>query len=243
MRLASVLRKGLKKGLEKAGFDVLAINSRANFRRQRMRLLTKHHVDLILDVGAADGGYARDMRKLGYQGQFRCFEPLQVSFDKLTLWAEEDNRITVYKRALSDHDGEQLLHIAGNLDSSSLREMLPAHFEAAPQTHPSGTEMVTISRLDSLFDECCNGFHRPFLKIDTQGAEMDVLKGAGDRLSQIVGLQVELSLVPLYNGQKLWTEVIEFLGKHGFTLCSLEPGFTDSRTGRLLQIDGVFYRI
>lgn len=243
MKLAAMLRKGIKAGLEKAGFDVLAINSRGNFRRRRMRLLSQHQVDVILDVGAADGGYARDMRELGYHGHFRCFEPLQVSFEKLSVWAETDHRITVYNCALSDSEGEQLIHIAGNLDSSSLREMLPAHFEAAPQTRPSGTEKVSISRLDGLFDECCSGFSRPFLKIDTQGTEMDVLKGAGDRLNQIIGLQVELSLVPLYSGQKLWIEVIDFLSQHGFSICSLEPGFSDARTGRLLQIDGVFCRI
>ena len=83
----------------------------------------------------------------------------------------------------------------------------------------------------------------PFLKIDTQGYEWQVLDGARESLSQCQGVLCELSLVPLYEGQCLWMEMIQRLESGGFTLWSIQKGFTDLRDGRTLQVDAIFLRI
>jgi hypothetical protein len=58
----------------------------------------------------------------------------------------------------------------------------------------------------------------------------------------VIGVQVEMSIVPLYEGEPLMHQMIPFIANRGFTLMSLEPGASDQRTGQLLQADGLFFR-
>ena len=80
------------------------------------------------------------------------------------------------------------------------------------------------------------------MKIDTQGFEWQVLNGAQNVLPGIHGILLELSLIPLYEGQHLWQEMIVRLEQEGFTFWALQPGFVDPHNGRTLQVDGIFYR-
>jgi hypothetical protein len=51
-----------------------------------------------------------------------------------------------------------------------------------------------------------------------------------------------MSLVPLYEGQRLWKDILHRLEAEGFVLWQIIPGFSDPESGRSLQFDGVFYR-
>jgi hypothetical protein len=82
----------------------------------------------------------------------------------------------------------------------------------------------------------------PFLKIDAQGYESQVLAGSEKCLGRIRGLQLELSLQPLYEGQRLWKDMIATSEAAGFDLWALVPGFFDPTNGRLLQCDAIFFR-
>lgn len=80
------------------------------------------------------------------------------------------------------------------------------------------------------------------MKLDVQGFEMSVLKGAEASLNNIRGLQVELSIEKLYKDGLLYQDMISYIESKGFELYSLENGFSDPKTGKLLQFDGVFFR-
>lgn len=60
-------------------------------------------------------------------------------------------------------------------------------------------------------------------------------------LPRIAGIQLQLSLVPFYDGQRLYASLLERMRASGYELWGLSPGFFDARTGRLLQFDGVFF--
>ena len=199
-------------------------------------------IDLVLDVGADTGEWVRTIRRLGYRGRVVSFEPLRASYAALRASSAADPLWETVQTALGNCDGSATMHIAGNAHSSSLRGMLPAHLEAAPQSAYVGTEEVAIRRLDSVFAEHRRDARSVYLKIDTQGAEQDVLAGATKALGEIVGLQLEMSLVPLYEGQLLFQDLYARVASAGFTLMSLEPGFANAHTGQLLQVDGVFFR-
>ena len=81
-----------------------------------------------------------------------------------------------------------------------------------------------------------------FVKLDVQGYEKNVLAGGKKFLSTATGVQLELSLVPLYEGQILYDKMIEFLRAEGFVLTAVVPGFIDVNSGRMLQFDGIFFR-
>jgi hypothetical protein len=101
---------------------------------------------------------------------------------------------------------------------------------------------VNISRLDEISVPLIPATGTILLKVDTQGYEMEVLKGAGGLLGRTVALQLELSLVPLYEGAPTIAQMISFAADNGFELFNLIPGFRDKRSGRLLQADGFFVR-
>ncbi len=79
-----------------------------------------------------------------------------------------------------------------------------------------------------------------FLKLDVQGFKPQVLRGAGQLLSEVTALQLEMSLVSLYHDEIAMPEMYSMLERHGFLIWDLEPGFRHPRTGQLLQVDGLF---
>jgi FkbM family methyltransferase len=210
-----------------------------------LSLLLGHlEIDLVIDVGANDGGYAGALRRLGYGGQIVSFEPLSEPFARLRAAAEGDTRWEVVRSAVGDDEGEIVIHVAGNDGaSSSALPMLETHLNAAPGAAYVTDETVPLHRLDGLLADRVEG-RRCFLKMDVQGFEHAVLDGATGLLSggRVLGVQAEMSLVPLYEGSMLWRETVDRMSGSGYELASLIPGFTDPTSGRLLQADGVFVR-
>jgi hypothetical protein len=105
--------------------------------------------------------------------------------------------------------------------------MLTAHSSAAPGSAYLGHESAPLITLDSVAPPYLEAAEAPFLKIDTQGYEWHVLDGALATLPKVRGIQMELSLIPLYEGQRLWRKCIERLDAEGFVLWALQPVFVD----------------
>lgn len=212
--------------------------------KQIVSSLQKFEIDLVLDVGANTGQFASEIRQCGYAGRIVSFEPLSSAHSVLMQASAGEPMWDAYPRcALGDHNGDMEINIAGNSESSSILPMLESHRSAAPESAYQGKEIVPIKTLDAVAGQYLKDARSPFLKIDTQGFEWQVLDGARDTLPHIKGILVELSLVPLYEGQHLWREVIDRLEQAGFTLWAFKPVFSDLNQGRTLQVDGVFYRI
>lgn len=200
-------------------------------------------IDLVLDVGANKGQFASEIRSCGYAGSIVSFEPLSEAHSLLQQASACDAHWSAHPRcALGDHNGEVEINIAGNSDSSSILPMLDVHRAVAPHSAYQGKEFAPIHTLDAVAGPYLERARAPFLKIDTQGFEWQVLDGARDTLPGIRGIMVELSLVPLYEGQHLWHDVIDRLDAAGFAPWAFTPTFSDMSLGRTLQVDGVFYR-
>lgn len=207
-----------------------------------MHLLAHHGIDVVFDVGANEGHFARELRESGYRGRIVSFEPLSSAYAVLERAAARDALWLTEKAALGDASRDDELMISGNGESSSLLNMLPRHEQAAPSSAYVGTETVHVTTLDSRFQQYVAPNDTVLLKIDAQGYERRVLDGAAQSLPRIRGVQVELSLVPLYEGDTPLAEMISYLYERGFVLASFEPVFCDPRSGQLLQVDGLFFR-
>lgn len=227
----------------KFGVQIRRYNPSESLEARLFKQMEVHNIDMVFDVGANDGGYGRMLRGGGYLGQILSFEPLSETHKKLQQAAAGDPNWHIAERqAIGGHDGEIEINLAGNTTSSSILPMNSTHVEAAPQSKYVGSELVPIRRLDSIEHSCLQSAKSILLKIDTQGYEMEVLRGAENTLKRVVGAQIELSLTPLYAGQALYREIIEHMAEHGFSLWGVVPGFTDPVSGRMLQMDGVFYK-
>jgi hypothetical protein len=120
--------------------------------------------------------------------------------------------------------------------------MLDSHLVAEPESGFVATELVPIARLDSIASRFLENDKPIFIKVDVQGFEKRVLDGAPKLLKRTVGLQLELSLVPLYEGETLFQPMVEYLRTMDFDLWAFVPGFVDKQNGRMLQVDGVFFQ-
>lgn len=210
--------------------------------KRRMAMFSHFGVNKILDVGANIGGYAMELRELGFKGKIISFEPLSATYGILKKNAANDNNWDTVNIALGSNDEETFINVAGNVNSSSLLNMLPDHLNSAPQSSYVGKEKIIVCKLDTVLKDYQSNGDVMLLKIDTQGFEKQVLDGAVNSLSGITGIQLEMSLLPLYSGSILYLEMIEFLKNKGFKLYSLENGFSNPDTGQLLQVDGIFFR-
>ena len=236
------LKSTLRNLLRATGFDVVPFTPQEHALARRTKLLASLGVDLVLDVGANAGQFASGLRALGYRGRLVSFEPLSAAHAALERAAHGDAAWETHRLALGDRAGSAQIHVASNSYSSSLLEMLPRHLAAAPGSRFVADETVQTETLDALFPGLRRDAARCYLKIDTQGFEKRVLDGAQQALAQIDTVQLEMSLVPLYQGEPLFEELHRYLGARGYQMVGLEPGFTDPATGRLLQADGVFHR-
>jgi FkbM family methyltransferase len=208
-----------------------------------MQLLKKNRVDLILDVGANKGQYALAVRENGFKGKIVSFEPLQAAYAKLQENLGNDTLWKGYNFGLGDSNEFLTLNVASNLASSSFLSMNENHLEAAPSIYFSGKEKVEVKTIDSIWPDLLLGDANVLLKIDTQGFEINVLKGAVESLAnRITGVQLEMSLTEVYGGEKTYLEIIDFLNNCGFRLYSVEPGLSNHTTGELLQMDGLFLK-
>lgn len=232
--------------LKRAVLDILGSAGYEVVRRDRSTaamLLRSRAINVILDVGANTGQYAFAVRKLGYGGRIVSFEPLRAAFTRLSKRARGDDRWSVANFALGDFDGHAQLNVSRSTEYSSLLAGLPQLSLEHPGAAYVGREDVAIHRLDSVFDRYCRGGEAVLLKIDTQGYERRVLDGARASLDRIAGVQLELSNVPLYDGEPLIVEMIDYMAQAGFTLLALSPIPEDLARGQLLRADGMFFRL
>ena len=224
-----------------AGVDVSRLRDTPGYRR--VQLLNHHAVSLVWDIGANDGGYARESRRFGYRGRIVSFEPLHEPYRMMKEHAVHDPLWTTLPYALGAESGEATLNVAGNRGaSSSFLPMLDRHRVAAPTATYVATQTVQVHRLDAVWQEFAGSSDRMFLKVDVQGFERQVLDGAAGLLDICVGLQLELSFVPLYEDSMSYQDAFDLAVSRGFTVMSLEPGFTDQWTGQMLQADVVFLK-
>jgi FkbM family methyltransferase len=222
--------------------DVTRFVPRYHPLARRARLLQTHRIDLVLDVGANAGQYGGELRTLlGYRGRIVSFEPLSSAFALLQKRAAADRLWRVERCALGATSGEMEINIAGNSTSSSFLPMLDVHEKTAPESRYVGKERVMCRTLDEIWDEHVSSDDRVFVKLDVQGFEAQVLDGAARSLPKAVGIQVELSLTPLYDGAPTYLDVCRRLEGLGFHIEALETGLVEPASGRLLQVDGIFF--
>ena len=201
-------------------------------KERRIKLIQHFGIDVIFDIGANTGQFAMEMRELGYKGRIVSFEPLQTAFAELARYAHYDSSWTAHNIAIGAYDGKVTINMSANSQSSSVLDVLPVLTQAAPQSAYVGQQEVDVRRIDSVLDDLLRTGEKLYLKIDTQGYEKRVIEGAKQSLPKIVGVQMETSLVALYAGETLFTDMIGYMAISGYLLMALEPEFSDPVTGR-----------
>lgn len=207
----------------------------------RVTTMLRHFgLDTVLDVGANIGQYASALRASGFSGRIVSCEPLSDAFDHLQRRSAGDASWTALRTAVGTEPGTLSINVSANSFSSSLLPMTSAHSDAAPGSEFVRTEAVPVTTVTDIVREQGVDPRRALLKIDTQGYEPQVLDGAGDLVGRFGAIALELSFVPLYAGQQLFGDLVSRMRDAGYSLYGVEGGFSDPRSGRMLQCDGLF---
>lgn len=198
-------------------------------------------IENVFDVGANKGQYGEAILNGGYSGNIVSFEPISEAHTELSKISKKYENWLVHPRcAIGDSSKTVSLNISKNSYSSSLLPMLPSHLAAAPSSIYVGQEEVEMITLDSLIEDYQYENKRNFLKIDVQGAEKLVLDGATQFMKSTHGIQVEVSSIPLYEGEASFDLLNQMLNESGFFLWDIKPEFRHPKTGQLLQFDAFF---
>lgn len=225
--------------INKTGFDVRRFPSGSY--RMLLKYLKDNSITNCFDVGANTGQYAKFIRSAGFNGVIYSFEPQLQAFNRLHKKAAGNTQWRTFNIGLGDTDGEAIINISKNSVSSSILDIDKLSVDIVPETEYISKEKIKINRLDTFLKQI-NFNERFFLKIDAQGFESRILKGAEGCLNNIYAVELESSYVPLYKEEKLFDEMKTFIESKGFYLSSLENGFADHRNGRLLQVEMIFLR-
>jgi FkbM family methyltransferase len=194
----------------------------------------------VIDVGSNRGQFAVFARHRWPTARVLCFEPLPGPREVLTRVADELGDVQVFPYALGDEGGERRMHVSRSDDSSSFLGATPRQLEAFPDTREVEEQVVEVRRLESLIGEQ-DASPPVLMKIDVQGAELDVLRGASGLLGAMGEILVECSLVELYAGQPLLDDTILFAREQGFRLTGVSAPSRAS-DGTPLQCDVLFSR-
>jgi len=208
----------------------------------RTQLIAEQGIDTVLDVGANEGRFARRLRDEGFTGRIVSFEPLSSAFALLASASAADPKWECLRLALGATTGKATLNVAGNLASSSFLPMDSGLSQMDPRLAYTGTEECSLSTLDVLAADLFQQEERLYLKLDVQGFELEVLRGADVTLDRVHAFDVELSLTQLYEGAPLMDEVVAYLAERDYALLRTEPAYVHPRTHEPLQVDGLFVR-
>lgn len=200
----------------------------------------RHCFRTVLDVGANRGQFALVAARRFPGVALYCFEPLPAPRRTLERALARHRDLTVIDHAAAAESAEAEFLISRADDSSSLLPVTEVQTRNFPGTEAVRRIMVRTAPLDQLVDAEC--LTRPvLLKIDVQGTELEVLRGAKDVLDTVDSVLVECSFVELYVGQALTGEIVVFLHDRGFALKAVCSPTAD-RHGRVLQADLLFER-
>lgn len=207
----------------------------------RMReFFDRYSVDLVLDVGGNVGQYRDFLRHhLRYSGWIASFEPAPDPFATLRVRSSGDPYWKVFQTALGKAPSVAQFNVSAESTLSSLRKPDFNHSDHAASKRAVVQQIdVRIDTIDRLLPALMTslGTQCPYLKMDTQGFDLEVLRGAEQSLSQFVGLQFEGSVIPLYQDMPSFADMLSYLTARGFALSDMFPVSKD-RTLKLIEFD------
>ncbi|QIK67303.1 FkbM family methyltransferase [Nocardioides sp. HDW12B] len=210
------------------------------------QVLHRLGVTCVLDVGANRGQYGQRLRETGYTGRIVSFEPLDHLADQVADVAADAPDWTLMRCALGREDSKAEIHVdTGKGTLSSMLE--PSDFGRSwnqrLREEPT-MQTVQVRRLDDVWDEVVEGLEDPrvFLKLDTQGFDLEAFAGAGERVADVLAMQSELASMPIYDGMPRMTEQLETYQDAGFVLSGLFPVGVHKPTMGVIEFDAVMVR-
>jgi FkbM family methyltransferase len=232
------MRAALHKLFRRTGYDIHSVARWGTEVMPDLRRVMGPHASTIIDVGANRGQAASLFMDAFPEASVYSFEPQPAALVELNRLAAKSPRLKIFPCAMGSKDATMPLNIAASDDGSSLLDFQKPG--SHPWTTPAGTVDVVVRRLADVAREL--SLERiDLLKIDTQGFDLEVLRGAGDLLKtqSIRAILIELNFDSYYSGQAKAWEIFGHLAERGYRPVGLYGGSRQA-SGQLDWADGLF---
>ncbi len=242
-----MIKNYIKNLLRNLGYELIHTHSLKKLQSKTFSYHLKSlfeilNIQCVLDVGANIGGYRNFLREdVGYQGLIISFEPIPKYVEVLRKLAETDSQWFIYDFALGNENSDKEMNYMkkGNF-SSFLEPDQTKVFIAYNANTVESKEKVVIKKLDSIINILKEEhlINNIYLKMDTQGYDLEVVKGSENTLPQVLALQTEMSLKNIYQNMPSFMESYEVLSQKGYEITGMFPIFRDSLL-RIAEFDCV----
>jgi len=241
MTIKNFLKIKINQFLNKFGINLNRYNLNESFEFRFNYFLEKKEIDCVFDIGANTGQYSKFLRGIGYKKKIISFEPLSDAFNQLKKNSISDKSWKIYNYGVGEKNEEININISENSYSSSILNMNKEHLYSAPDSRYIGKEKIKIVSVSDFIKEKNLNYKKIFLKMDVQGYEHKILDGIND-FKNIEGIQVEMSINSLYENQIIFEDLYKKIKKIGYELWDFQRGFSDENSGKILQLDGIFFK-
>lgn len=206
------------------GYSLIKKVKSPSLRTHLPLVIREQKIDLVIDVGANKGQFGRLLRKIGYKGDILSFEPVGSTFEILKRRSSADGRWEAARLALGDHKGTMSINTfeeASNLSSILSPNSFGTDLMPAMQT--TKKETINVDTLDSVLKERRLSGRRIMLKMDTQGYDLNVFRGAKESINDIHAMVSEISFRPIYENMPSYHEALMEYERAGFLVTGLYP--------------------
>lgn len=208
-------------------------------------VIAQEQIDLVIDVGANEGQFARALRLHGYAGRIASFEPLAHEYAILRELSGVDPQWFAYKYALGAEDRQAEINTFAASQFSSLLSLNDYAKERFRwRTKATGTEFIQMRRLSSVWADVTRFMEGPsvLLKLDTQGYDLEVLAGAHEILDHVRAIQAEVSLRSIYEGAPRYLDALAEFERLNFEVTGMYPVSRDKNSLAIVEYDCVLTR-
>lgn len=203
--------------------DVVRVSGQYTLNAHIATVLKQYGVEAIIDVGANEGGFGALMRNAGFRGPIYSFEPVTSAFEVLAQRASRDDAWHVFDFALGAQAGNAQINVSKFSQFSSILSAT-SYGNSWENMKVEHKQDIVIRTLDDCFREGLLGKGvRYFLKMDTQGFDIEVFNGATEFLPRVCCLLSELSLIPLYEGMPTYLQSLARYNGEGFLVSGVYP--------------------
>jgi FkbM family methyltransferase len=237
-----MIKKLINKSLNILGYNISKLPSLENkINKGEYKWLQEFGIRTVIDVGANDGGFALLINKILPDAFIYSFEPINSCFIELQKNTSSIKNIKYFNYALGDKEEEKIFYQNEFSPSSSFLQVQQKHVEAFPFTANTKSINVLVEKLDNL-NSSINFNKKVLLKIDVQGFELNVLKGAQNVLKKIDMIFCEISFAELYKDQPAFGEILEYLENYNFKYFGNFEQLADPLSNKILQADAIFIK-
>lgn len=222
------MKKIIKKFFKYIGLDIRKKSSES----EPFYFLEHLDVDVVIDIGANVGLFSEEIRKKLPNAIIYAFEPLKECFNVLSAEFESDKNFHAFHMALGSHKGDALMHKNEYTPCSSILPITDIHKKEFPHAISESNEKVRVGTLDDAMGDMNIAGKVVLIKLDVQGYELEVLKGATQVIDKSKVVLIETCFTSLYDGQPLFQDIYKYLTERGFL-------YKGSIQQKLSKIDGM----